>query len=119
MKTLRCISLAVSIAVAISLPIVVHAAGKTPAKKKETPQTHVTIQSVDANSITISDGKHTTTYKIVPQTVIEIKGQKATVAELKPGMRASVTGGADQTVADHITASDAPKATPAPPAKKK
>ena len=40
---------------------------------------------------------------------VYVNGQKATVADLKPGMRVTVTAGLDRTQAARIEASGAPK----------
>lgn len=97
------------LALALALPAGLYAATPTPAPKpKKTPRTHTVIQTVDASSITVQSGDQTTTYKITKLTEITYKGNTATVADLKPGMRVDVTAGMDPTVADRIAADDAP-----------
>jgi hypothetical protein len=74
-------------------------------KKKEPPVVHVpTISSVTANSITVAEEKTTKTLGINQFTEIMLNGQKATVAELKPGMAVTVTLGTDPTKAARINA---------------
>src|SRR6186997_682758 len=75
-------------------------------KKKATPapvQTPV-ISSVSATSITITEGKTAKTLGITSFTEITVNGQKATAAELKPGMNVNVTLGTDPTKASRINA---------------
>ncbi len=79
---------------------------------KAAPQ-HTTISLVSSDSITIQSGKESKTFKITQDTAIELKGSRATVADLKPGMRVSITPGLEPTIAGHITANDPPK-EPAP-----
>ncbi|MGZ5024283.1 MAG: hypothetical protein ACXWBS_05405 [Chthoniobacterales bacterium] len=103
--------------VAIALATPGFAAGK---KKKE-PEYHDTvIASVSANSIVITEDKATKTFPITQFTEITLKGQRATLADLKPGMAVSVTIGTDGVSASRISAGDppvhfaAPKATNPP-----
>ena len=81
---------------------------------KKTPHIYTTIESVDANSITVKGPKGTTNYKITADTQITFKGSTVKVTDLKPGMRVSVTAGMDATVAERINAEDPPKDTPPP-----
>src|SRR4051812_7734920 len=74
-------------------------------KKKEPPVVHVpTISSVTATSITVAEEKAAKTLGITQFTEITVNGQKATVAELKPGMAVTVTLGTDPTKASRINA---------------
>jgi hypothetical protein len=74
-------------------------------KKKEPPVVHVpTIASVTATSITVTEEKTTKTVAINQFTEITVNGQKATVAELKPGMGVTLTLGTDPTKASRINA---------------
>ena len=76
-----------------------------PKKKKEPPVIHVnTISSVTATSITIAEEKSAKTVAITQFTEITVNGQKATAAELKPGMAVTVTLGTDPTKASRIVA---------------
>jgi hypothetical protein len=63
-----------------------------------------TISSVTANSITVAEEKTTKTLGINQFTEITVNGQKATVAELKPGMTVTVSLGTDPTKAARINA---------------
>jgi len=80
-------------------------------KKKATPppQAQPTlISSVSGNAITVTDDKATKTFMITQFTEINVNGQRATVADLKPGMAVNVTIGMDPTRASRINASGAP-----------
>jgi len=90
---LFCVVLAVSPAFAAS-------------KKKATPAPVITpvISSVTATSVTVTEGKNAKTLAITQFTEITVNGQKATVAELKPGMNVTVTLGTDPTKAARINA---------------
>src|SRR3954465_10200763 len=74
-------------------------------KKKATPAPIQipTITSVTATSVTVTDAKSSKTLGINQFTEITVNGQKATVAELKPGMAVSVTL-SDPTKASRINA---------------
>lgn len=73
---------------------------KTPAAVVQTP----VIASVTATSVTITEGKTAKTLTINKFTEITVNGQKATTAELKPGMAVTVTLGTDPTKAARINA---------------
>ena len=75
-------------------------------KKKATPAPVITpvISSVTATSVTVTEGKNAKTLAITQFTEITVNGQKATVAELKPGMNVTVTLGTDPTKAARINA---------------
>ena len=80
-------------------------------RKKATPppQAQPTlIASVSGNAITVTDDKATKTFMITQFTEINVNGQRATVADLKPGMAVNVTIGMDPTRASRINASGAP-----------
>jgi hypothetical protein len=77
------------------------------ASKKKTPPPLIkvpTISSVTATSITIAEDKITKTLTINQFTEINVNGQRATVADLKPGMAANVTLGTDPSKASRINA---------------
>jgi hypothetical protein len=80
-------------------------------KKKSSPtpkyQTPI-ISSVTANSITVTQDKVTRAYTITRFSEVTVNGQKATIADLKPGMAVSVTIGVDPTQASRVVASGAP-----------
>lgn len=75
-------------------------------KKKATPAPVITpvISSVTATSVTVTEGKNAKTLGITQFTEITVNGQKATAAELKPGMNVTVTLGTDPTKAARINA---------------
>jgi len=94
------------------------AAPKAPKTNKATPvPTHSTISTISADSITVAEPKGSKTYKITKSTELDLKGEKVKVDDLKPGMRVSVTVGSDATVAERISASEAPTEPPAPKGK--
>ena len=77
------------------------------ASKKKTPPPVIptpVIASVTATSVTITEGKVAKTLTINQFTEITVNGQKATAAELKPGMAVTVTLGTDPTKASRINA---------------
>jgi hypothetical protein len=76
-------------------------------RKKSTPaaEHHETvISSVGPNTVTVSDNKTTKTLTVTRFTEINVNGQKATMADLKPRMKVNVTLGTDPTVASRISA---------------
>lgn len=76
-------------------------------KKKTEPPPAVkapTITAVTATSITVTEAKATKTLAITQFTEIMVNGQKATAAELKPGMTVNITLGTDPTKATRIVA---------------
>lgn len=54
------------------------------------------------------------TYKVTPSTTITVNGLKASLAEIKPGMRADVTAGMDRASAHRIVAVILPPPQPKP-----
>ena len=78
-------------------------------KKKTIPPPQPTlISNVSGNAITVSDDKITRTFVMTQFTEINVNGQRATVADLKPGMVVNVTIGTDPTRASRINANGAP-----------
>jgi hypothetical protein len=77
-------------------------------KLSPTPSKQPVIASVSANSITVTEQKGTKTFTITQFTEINVNGQKATVADLKPGMTVTVTIGIDPSRASRVNASGAP-----------
>ena len=75
-------------------------------KKKPEPAPHQgpTIASVTATSITIAESSSSKTLGITQFTEITVNGQKATVADLKPGMKVSVAISTDSSKASRINA---------------
>lgn len=79
-------------------------------KKKEAPVPKApVIASVTPTAITVTEDKGTKTYTITQFTEINVNGQRATIADLKPGMGVTVTLGTDASKASRINASGAPK----------
>ena len=77
------------------------------ASKKKVPPPVIkapTITSVTATSITVTEEKATKTLTINQFTEITVNGQKATVADLKPGMTVNLALGTDPKVASRINA---------------
>ncbi len=95
-----------------SLLVAVSVADAGAKKKKPLPPQGPIIASVSADSITVTDNNASQTVAITRFTEILFKGQKATLADLQPGMRVSVTLGTDPTKAARINASDPPVAHP-------
>jgi hypothetical protein len=75
-------------------------------KKKAPPPSHPApvISSVNANTITVAEEKTVRTFTITQFTEINVNGQRATIADLKPGMTVSITMGTDPTKASRINA---------------
>ena len=79
--------------------------GASKKKPSPPPVTHPpVITSVTATSITFTEAKVTKTLGINQFTEITVNGQKATAAELKPGMAVNVTLATDATKASRIAA---------------
>ena len=73
-------------------------------KPPPTPSQAPTIADVTANSITVTEKNTTKTLAITQFTEITVNGQRATAAELKPGMTVSITLGTDPSKASRINA---------------
>ena len=97
----------VSVLIAIFTTTSAFAGGKKKTTPPRQPQPTL-IASVSGNAITVSDDKITRTFVITQFTEINVNGQRATVADLKPGMVVNVTIGTDPTRAGRINASGAP-----------
>jgi len=81
-------------------------AGST-SKKSPTPKPTPVVEkitSVSADSITVSNGKKSDTYKIHPETEVEINGTKSKASDLKTGMKVHVDSGTSADSASRITA---------------
>jgi len=101
-----------SYAIAVVLVIGISGPALARGRKKPTPPptpAPPTIAAVTPSSLTISKAGTARTFTISQFTEIYVNGQKATVADLKPGMRVTVTAGLDRTQAARIEASGAPK----------
>jgi hypothetical protein len=73
-------------------------------KKATPPPTHEpVISAVSGNTITVTDAKTAKTLTVTQFTEITVNGQKATFADLKPGMTVSVAL-SSPTQASRITA---------------
>jgi hypothetical protein len=81
-------------------------------KKKELPPVATVISAVSPGSITIMEGSTAKTFAITQFTEVTVKGQRAKVSDLQPGMSVSVTLGTDPTKASRITAGDPPAQPP-------
>jgi hypothetical protein len=80
-------------------------------KKKATPAPayhQPVISSVTGNAITISDQNTARTLTLTQFTEITVNGQRASIADLKPGMTVSVTLGMDPSRAARINATGVP-----------
>jgi hypothetical protein len=79
-------------------------------KAKATPIVHydTVITKASADSISINENAVPKTFKITQNTEVTVRGTKATVADLKPGMTVSITVGMDPATAARIAAGDAP-----------
>ncbi len=97
---------AICLVLAILLANPAFAGGKKKAKALEHHDT--VIASVAADSITIDQDKVPKSFKPTQFTEVTLRGQRATVADLKPGMLVSVTLGADASTASRIAAGDPP-----------
>jgi hypothetical protein len=98
----------------VSLLLVAVVAGPVSAKGKKkkatpTPAYHQpVIVNVTGNAITVTDQNGTRTFTVTRFTEINVNGQRATLADLKPGMTATVTIGTDPTHASRINAEGVP-----------
>jgi hypothetical protein len=66
------------------------------------------ISSVTGNTITVTQEKVTRAFTITRFSEITVNGQKATIADLKPGMTATVTIGVDPSQASRVVATGVP-----------
>jgi hypothetical protein len=84
-------------------------AGSKKKKASPAPKYHPpVISSVTGNAITVADGKTTRAFTITQFTEITLNGQRATIADLKPGMTVSVTIGVDPFQASRVVATGVP-----------
>src|SRR6266704_864111 len=100
----------VVVAVLLAVIAIGPAFGKS-RKKKATPSPayhQPVISSLTGNTITVSDEKTTRTFTVSQFTEINVNGQRATIADLKPGMTVNVTMGTDPTHASRINAEGVP-----------
>jgi hypothetical protein len=78
--------------------------GRASKKKPIPPPEQPMISAVAGNTITVIDNKTAKTLTVTQFTEITVNGQKATMAELKPGMVVSIVLGSSPTQASRITA---------------
>jgi hypothetical protein len=93
------------------LALVVSPAWAGSKKKKATPTPKYqppVISSVIGNTVTVTERKTTRAFIVTEFTEISVNGQRATAADLKPGMTVNVTIGVDPSQASRITATGAP-----------
>ena len=80
-------------------------AGSKKKKASPTPKYQPpVISSVTGNTITVTEEKTTRAFIITQFTEITVNGQRATIADLKPGMTVNVTIGVDPSQAGRIIA---------------
>ena len=79
-------------------------------KKKNTTRAYQqpVIASVTGNAITVSEPNTTRTFTVTQFTEISVNGQRASIADLKPGMTVNVTIGVDPSRAARINATGVP-----------
>jgi hypothetical protein len=78
-------------------------------KKTSTPAyQQPVISSVTGNAITVSEQKTARTFTVTQFTEINVNGQRASIADLKPGMTVNLTIGVDPSRAARINATGVP-----------
>ena len=82
--------------------------GKGRKKTATTAYQQPVITSVTGNAITVSEQKTARTFTVTQFTEITVNGQRASIADLKPGMTVNVTIGVDPLRAARINATGAP-----------
>ena len=100
----------------VAVFVLLFAIGVTPAfagskKKKASPTPKYqppVISSVTGNTITVTEEKTTRAFTVNQFTEITVNGQRASIADLKPGMTVNVTIGVDPSQAGRITATGVP-----------
>jgi hypothetical protein len=99
----------VVIILAIALATTAAFAGGKKKKASPTPKDHTSvISNVIGNTMTVTQDKATRAYTITRFSEVMVNGQKATIADLKPGMTVSVTIGVDPSQASRVVATGAP-----------
>ena len=78
--------------------------GKGQKKKATQAYQQPVIASVTGNAITVSEQKTARTFTVTQFTEITVNGQRARIADLKPGMTVNVTIGVDPLRAARINA---------------
>jgi hypothetical protein len=82
--------------------------GKGQKKKATQAYQQPVIASVTGNAITVSEQKTARTFTVTQFTEISVNGQRASIADLKPGMTVNVTIGVDPSRAARINATGVP-----------
>lgn len=114
MKPFRLLAIIATLAFSVLSPNHASAKGKLP-KAKPTPvpeksKAFASIKSVSGDTITVEHSKTTTKYKMSGETQIQIDGNRATAANLKPGMHVEVTPSSiNPTVLRSVAATTPPK----------
>lgn len=96
MKTFRLLAILATLAFSVLPQDAAAAKGGKGKKAKPTPvpeksKAFAEIKSVSGDTITIEHSKTTTKYKMSGETQIQIDGNRASAANLKPGMHVEVT----------------------------
>ena len=97
----------------VSATASVHA-GKPRKPKEKSKIAYMAIASVDKTAMTItvqpqnSAATTSKTYKFTPRTKITVNGHDGTLDDLKPGLQICVGAGADENVAEELSASPPP-----------
>ena len=105
MKSTLSLAICLMVAILSASPLT---AGDKKKKAKAVEHYDTVIASVAADAITIDENKIPKSFKITQFTEVTLRGQRATVADLKPGMLVSVTMGSDRAIASRIAAGDPP-----------
>jgi hypothetical protein len=88
---MKSISIRILVCLAIALSLAAPGFARTTKKKATPPPVHEPfISAVSGNTITVTDDKTAKTVTVSPFTEITVNGQKATFADLKPGMTVSL-----------------------------
>ena len=105
MKKKLLVVVSVSLVVSMSAPAFAGRKKKSsPAPKYQPP----VISSVTGKTITVTQEKVTRAFTLTSFSEITVNGQKATIADLKPGMTVSVTIGVDPSQASRVVATGVP-----------
>jgi hypothetical protein len=80
-----------------------YAGGRKAAPKPKATPSKTAVTNVTATSVTIADDKGSKTLNVTPFTEVIVNGQKATLADVKPGMVVDVAL-RDPTTASRINA---------------
>jgi hypothetical protein len=83
--------------------------GKGSKKKATSAAQTPVISNVTDNAITVSQQKTVRTFIVTQFTEITVNGQRASIADLKPGMTVNVTIGVDPAQVARIIATGVPK----------